>query len=218
MPPVNSASTRAERSRASGQQQLRRGLPVGHRELLGVLADQPPHPTGGIDERLGRRLGVPRLLDDRLPQLGEAEPVGVQDVRQRCALLGAAATGRARRGHVGRTVAGELGDHRLQVAPNRASKILEADDVTVAVELDLGQDALDDPVDEVGKSSGDQPRDLGDLRGEDHARAMRRVGARQAHRGVRSRAAPSMERLWSLAIAAGGNHPRSLRPCSRSYR
>jgi hypothetical protein len=71
----------------------------------------------------------------------------VQDVRQRRALLGAAPAGRARRRQVGRPIRGELADHRLQVAADRRSELLGADDLLVAVEQDLRQDALDDPVD-----------------------------------------------------------------------
>jgi hypothetical protein len=153
-----------------GEQQLRRGLPVGDGELLGVLADQPPHAGGGVDERLGGGLVASAgLLDDRLPQLGEADPVGVQDVGQRRALLGPAAAGLAGRRQVGGPVGGELGDHRLEVAGHRVSQVLEAHHLPVTVELDLGQQPLDDPVDQHGKPGPDRPGDLGDLGGQDDA-------------------------------------------------
>jgi len=79
----------------------------------------------------------------------------MKDVRQGCALAGALATGHARCREVGRQVRGELADHGLQVVADRASEVLQADDVPVAVELDLGQDALDDPLDKVGKACRD---------------------------------------------------------------
>jgi hypothetical protein len=176
----------------SGEQQLRRGLPVGDRELLGVLADEPPHPAGRVHDHLRRRLCAPSLVDDGFPQLGEADPVGVKDVRQRGALLGPAATGGARRGQVGRPVGGELADHRLEVAGDRAPEVVDADDVAVAVELDLRQDALHDPVDQLGKPRPDRPRDLGDLGREDdtwatcavpgHGTSPRRDGPERRHR------------------------------------
>jgi hypothetical protein len=151
-----------------GQQQLGRGLPVGHGELLGVLADQPPHVARGVDERVGRRTHAPpTLLHDRLPELGEADPVGVQDVGQRRALLGPTAAGGAGRGQVRWRAGGELGDHRLQVAADGVAQVLDADDLPVTVELDLGQDALDDPVDQLWKPCPDRLGGLGDLRGQD---------------------------------------------------
>jgi hypothetical protein len=111
----------------TGEQQLRRGLPVGHRELLGVLADEPPHAAGGVDEGVGRRpRAPPALLHDRLPELGEADPVGVEDVGQGRALLGAAAAGGARRRQVGRLVGGQLCgiDSRLFLTdPRRSSRL-----------------------------------------------------------------------------------------------
>jgi hypothetical protein len=107
------------------------------------------------------------------PQLGEADPVGVQDVGQRRALLGPAAAGLAGRRPVGGPVGGELGDHRLEVAGDRVSQVLEAHHLPVTVELNLGQQPLDDPVDQLGKPGPDRPGDLGDLGGQDDARDAR---------------------------------------------
>ena len=146
---MNSASTSAERSRAPASSNSA-AASVGHGELLGVLANQPPHAAGRVDQRVGRRPHAPpALLDDRLPELGEADPVGVQDVRQGRALLGAAAAGHARRRQVGRLIRGELRDHRLQVAGDGVPEVLEAHHLPITVELNLGQDAPHDSVDQV---------------------------------------------------------------------
>jgi hypothetical protein len=99
----------------------------------------------------------------------------VQDVRQRRALLGPAAAGRAGRRQVGRRLHGELPHHRVEVAADGVPKVLEAHDLPVAVELDLGHDALDDQVDQSGKPRPERSRDLGDLGRQDAARTMRAV-------------------------------------------
>jgi hypothetical protein len=106
----------------------------------------------------------------------------VQDVRQRHALPGAQATGRTGRGQVGRLLGGELTGHRLEVAADRLSKVIEADDIAATVELDLRQDTLHDPVDQVRKSRHDRPGDLGQLRSQDSAWTAHDIPAGPAHR------------------------------------
>jgi hypothetical protein len=110
----------------------------------------------------------------------------VQDVGQWRALLGPAAAGGTRRQQVGRPVRGELGNHRLQVAADGFPEILDAYDLPFTVELDLDQDALDDPVDQLWKPCADRPGDLGDLRRQDDPRALCAVTRGRAHRRVRA--------------------------------
>lgn len=117
--------------------------------LVGQLPDHAGRGEQGVGrDRLTAAAGV---LDQFVPQRGEADPVGLQYLGQRHALVGATAAGLRRGGQVeGGLRVPDGGDDEPQVVRDGAVQVLGRDEV-VAVERDAVEDRGVGVVDQPGQ-------------------------------------------------------------------
>ena len=117
---------------------------------MAYSSEQRQDHRGGVGQAPAPRCRRWAGLDEQLlPQECEAEAVGAQQLGQRHPLLGAAPAGAPRRPEVRIVRCGHRAEHEREVVAHRPAQFGARDDRVGSVEVDLGGDAIDEPLDQV---------------------------------------------------------------------